>query len=88
MLEEKVTKHIQRQDKSSLIIEGVQESIQEDLKKTVQQIAYAGVKIHENEITEVYRLRRFNKKEKRPRSIEFTLTTRSMRNNIYCNIYL
>ena len=86
-LEDKITKHMQRQqDKNSLIIEGVPESLQENLNKTVQQIAYdTGIQIHDKEITEVYRLGKFNKKDRRPRSIKFTLTTRSQRNNIYCN---
>ena len=75
-----------QQDKNSLIIEGVPESLQENLNNTVQQIAYdTGIQIHDKEITEVYRLGKFNKKDRRPRSIKFTLTTRSQRNNIYRN---
>ena len=86
-LEDKITKHMQRQqDKNSLIIEGVPESLQENLNKIVQEIAYdTGIQVHDKEITEVYRLGKFNKKDKRPRSIKFTLTTRSQRNNIYRN---
>ena len=83
-LEEKVAKHMQRQHDK--IIEGVPESIQEDLKKIVQQIAYdAGVQIYDKEITEAYRLGKFNKRDRRSRSSKFTLTTRSRMNNIYRN---
>ena len=86
-LEEKVEKHIRRQnDKCSLLIEGVPESQNEDVKKIAQQIAFdAKVQLHTTEYTEAYRLGKFNAKEKRPRSIKITLTSRSQRNLIYRN---
>ena len=86
-LEEKVEKHISRQnDKCSLLIEGVPESQNEDVKKIAQQIAFdARVQLHTTEITEAYRLGKFNAKEKRPRSIKITLTSRNQRNLIYRN---
>ena len=58
----------------------------EDTNKITQQIAFdANVPLHENEITEAYRLGKYNAKEKRPRTITITLTSRSKRNLLQRN---
>ena len=84
-LEEMVKLHITRQqDKNSLVFEGVAESKSENLKSLIRQISYdAGHSISENDITEIYRLGKYNRQDKRPRSIKATFLNRTTRNQIY-----
>ena len=86
-IEDRVTQQIQRQhDRSSLLIEGVYENQQESLSNIVMQIAHdASIQVLDRDIVEVFRLGRFNQKEKRPRSIKVTFATCTMRNNIFKN---
>ena len=68
-LEELVTLHIQRQnDKLSLLIEGVPESYHEDTNQIAKQIAFdAKVNLQDKDIIKVFRMGRFNQKEKKPK---------------------
>ena len=86
-LEELVALHIQRQnDKLSLLIEGVPESYHEDTKQIVKQIAFdAKVNLQDKDINEVFRMGKFNQKDKRPRSIKVTFASRTTRNTVYQN---
>ena len=86
-IEDRVTQQIQRQhDRSSLLIEGVYENQHESLTNIVKQIAHdASIQVLDRDVVEVFRLGRFNQKEKRPRSIKVTFATRTMRNNIFKN---
>ena len=86
-IEDKVNQQIQRQhDRSSLLIERVQEHRQECLISIGKQIAYdATIQVHDRDIVEVFRLEHFNQKEKRPRSIKVIFTARNMRDNLFKN---
>ena len=86
-LEELITLHIQRQnDKLRLLIEGVPESYHEETKQIAKQIAFdAEVNLQNKDIIEVFRMGRFNQKEKRPRSIKVKFAFRSTRNTVYQN---
>ena len=86
-IEDRVTQQIQRQhDRSSLLIEGVYENHQESLTNIVKQIAHdASIQVLDRDIVEVFRLGRFNQKEKRPCSIKVTFATRTMRDNMFKN---
>ena len=86
-IEERVAQQIQRQhDRSSLLIEGIYENRQGNLTCIVKQIAFdALIQVLDRDIMEVFRLGRFNQKDKRPRSIKVTFTTRSMRDNMFEN---
>ena len=83
-LEKLVTLHIQRQnDKLSLLIEGVPKSNHKNTKQIVKQIAFdAKVNLQDKDIIEVFRMGRYNQKEKRPRSIKVTFTTMA-----HCTLY-
>ena len=75
-----------QQDKNSLLFEGIPENKSENLKSLVRQICFdAGQIISDNDITEAYRMGKYNQHDKRPRTIKATFLNRSTRNQVYTN---
>ena len=69
-----------------MLYEGVKESKSENLKSLVRQISFdTGTTLSDNDISEVFRLGKYNPHDKRPRTIKATFTTKGNRNKIYVN---
>ena len=86
-IDEIIETHITRlQDKNSLLLEGISENKSENIKSLVRQISYdAGLTIQDLDITDAYRMGRYNQQDKRPRTIKVTFLSRNTRNQIYVN---
>ena len=86
-LENLIETQVRRQyDKNSLLFDGVTENHNENLITLLKQLSFdTGLEINDKDIAETFRLGKYNHKDKRPRTIKATFTTKSTRNHIYSN---